>query len=1450
MRSLLVCICAVGLSSAHPADAASLVPQSLNLPALRYGAHAWAPLDTFGTTSGRSILALSGQTPTGELKTYIAHIGPNLSGQPSIVGAIDGTSIPGMVFGQLDWADYDQDGDLDLAIAGRINAVSGSSASAIIKVYRQLSDGTFQPLPSSDFPVVAGLDSAIVRWVDYDVDGDPDLFVSGRQSNGASARYVFRNVATGLTRQFVLDDGLESNVDQIPAIHGGDVDWADMNGDGTPDLVLAGRHVYPIQGNRFQADTVAGVYINDPPGVLRIDALANLPARCGGGVAWGDFNRDGLLDIAISGRARAADGGALALKVYENVSEGNFREALIQLEQQHAVAGRLVWADANNDGWVDLVSIGAAAAGTGGIRYYRNQQDGTLDILALVAGPAPLVDGAFILGHLDGDGTLDLIASGRNASSGTTETYAWIMSGMPANPVPEQLLLNHPTVTGDRVIFSWAKAPGSHADTTLTYELLMYTGTGLNSRVITTRAAYAPGPAGSRLAFRLNRSLLPNPGMPLYVRAVDASFHTSPWSQPVTVLVQDFVSSLETVVPVNRSAATWVDVDGDGTPDLAVNGLDQAGNEANRLYLNDRGELVPNREYDAMPELYFGGQAWGDVDGDGLADVMLSGNRSESSRITRLFLNRSDEAPGRFSTSAFSFEGMTGSRAAMGDIDNDGDMDVLVSGLTNSQGLKTILALNNGGRGAALSFTTVELKLRPTDQDQGVRDGWVSLYDFDQDGDLDITLQGNDMAGNAILEMYRNDGDVRFTLVHGWTGPSLPLNAPLPTGDARLDKLSFGEHAWADVDGDGDPDFICVGWSDVTTEFTVISPALDASALRVYENTGGGNLALTQSFPGLWLASLVVADLDDDGDVDILVSGFDDHYNGPIGQNDPDWPGLPTLRLYKNTGGTFAPEPILLFRENGSGAGIVRAADIDGDTDLDLLVAGTGLNPHNALQTQSELLTNTNAAILVDHRSSPPTGLQATEDTTNAIHLAWDEASDPDGYVHHHTYTLRVGTRPGIGDVRPGIEPVGPGSLGQVRTAWLQKLPDGAYYWSVQAVDNGWLRSDWAPEEMFTIDTTPPQVARVLGDTLGVGNDRLVNVTIDFDDALTGVDTLSPNMEVALQLPGRSALAVSHLRWGPGDVWFGQAEVDPSAFLSEPVTLTVRKVRDHRGNIMVDTTITTRLFFNAATQITPARGGMVTNSANSISLYIPPHGVDREVGLFLNDPAVASLPAGPGGARPTAGMTIEIASDVALAKFSAPAILTMHGEEATLERMTAQARTTAQARMTAQADATTDLHLFRLNDARAEWTYIGGLAQGTTISAPISHVGTYAIFASEEDVAVETLSDLTCTPRVFSPDTPEGYSSHTVISFTVATADAGDRATVMVYNTAGRLVREFTSDIAAGANSITWDGYDQGGAVVPSGLYVVAVKIAREAGDIQETKGVVVLNKYARRLDR
>ena len=231
------------------------------------------------------------------------------------------------------------------------------------------------------------------------------------------------------------------------------------------------------------------------------------------------------------------------------------------------------------------------------------------------------------------------------------------------------------------------------------------------------------------------------------------------------------------------------------------------------------------------------------------------------------------------------------------DIDRDGDLDILVASLgvlfPNNAPIGAVVILENDGRQLFTPRTIIEKVARVAD---------VRAGDLDGDGDLDLAVAhfGYDQGETRWLE---NQGNWRFAS-HVLQQLSGPINATI-----------------ADADNDGDLDVISL----VSQEWEEI---------YLFANDGKGTFtprrifgASNEDFGSSWIT---VADLDRDGDADVLYSNGDAFdYAPPKGRN---WNGLQWL---ENTGGlSFTYHRIADF----PGASSPQAADLDGDGDLDLVV--------------------------------------------------------------------------------------------------------------------------------------------------------------------------------------------------------------------------------------------------------------------------------------------------------------------------------------------------------------------------------------------------------------------------------------------------------------------------------------------------------------------------------
>lgn len=341
------------------------------------------------------------------------------------------------------------------------------------------------------------------------------------------------------------------------------------------------------------------------------------------------------------------------------------------------------------------------------------------------------------------------------------------------------------------------------------------------------------------------------------------------------LMAGDFAEVAAALPGLDRAFALWGDYDRDGDQDLAMSGF--TGSQAtSRIYRNDGGTFTDIQA--ALQGLYYGSGAWGDFDNDGDLDLLLSGNTHAPNwqALTRLYRNDG----GTFVDAGAGLPGLYRSAAAWADYDNDGDLDLAISGWTGSASLARVYA-NTAG---ALTDSGISLP--------GLSSGTLAWCDFDSDGDMDL-LAGGWNGSADVTRLYRNDG-----------GAFVDFGAALP-------GLESSSAAWGDYDADGRMDLLLSGQAGAER------------VTKLYHNQGGTLADTGADLPGVSGGSVAWADYDNDGDLDILLSGAAQTSS--------------LAAVYRNDAGQFVDTGAGL---PGTNFGSAAWGDWDGDGDSDLVLTG------------------------------------------------------------------------------------------------------------------------------------------------------------------------------------------------------------------------------------------------------------------------------------------------------------------------------------------------------------------------------------------------------------------------------------------------------------------------------------------------------------------------------
>jgi hypothetical protein len=680
---------------------------------------------------------------------------------------------------------------------------------------------------------------------------------------------------------------------------------ADIDGDGDMDFFQTGNGTRWYENNggqSFTARTITSAsHTNlsavDLDGDGRLDLLAfttalatwyrndgnqaftftPLPSSVNLGRMLGpvDMDADGDVDLLT-----VESSSPYSLQWHENDGSENF--TMRPVSPAGANLRTATVADLDRDGDQDIV---AAYNGSGGVRWYEN--DGAFAFTSHLLDATAWAAESATVGDLDGDGDLDIAASGLNRigwyENDGDEQFAFhaiaasigTRLGIAAGDVDSDGRLDLITAAGSSTtaLISWYRqvAEYDYGDAPHPYKVHLQENGARHNAVGPTLGTLRDAETDG--AHSPAGAEAEDDGVTFGVITPGATHGT------VTVNVQN--------ASAGARLDAWIDFNGDGT---------WGGGEeqifTSRAVVEGSSTLTFAIPSWAVPGATYARIRLSTAGGLGVNGAALDGEVEDHP----LTLPARQPATGLFETS-HPIPASPDGFLVTADVDGDGDSDVITGRFGFVAGISWQENLGAAG------FATHNIPNSAINSEDFAAD------DLDGDGDVDIIA-----FGASQLVWLENDGQGNFTRrVQSLVVPFGSFGTPV-----ALDI--------ADIDGDGDQDVLAAHLGNGV--YVLLNNGQQQFTVRPVDPPPGGSSASVSG------TSIVAADVDQDGDLDIVAGGAIASFGSPA--SNVNW--------YQNNGGltftartvkTRPTSPLSVYTET------VAVGDMDGDGDLDIVAGGT-----------------------------------------------------------------------------------------------------------------------------------------------------------------------------------------------------------------------------------------------------------------------------------------------------------------------------------------------------------------------------------------------------------------------------------------------------------------------------------------------------------------------------
>ena len=562
-----------------------------------------------------------------------------------------GTPFDSVGVSAIAFEDIDGDNDQDLILTG-----FNSAKYRITKLYVNNGTGGFSEVLNTPF---IGVRQGSVTFADVDGDNDQDVFITGQSSSGLKS-ILYTNNGTG-----VFTTAIGST---FKGVYRSSCKFADIDGDNDPDLIITGSN----------STNWSKLYTNDGTGLFT--EIPNTPfvAVSYSSVTFEDVDNDNDPDLLITGQTNSY---APFTTLYSNNGSGEFI-AVTGTPFTGVYQSDIAFADIDGDNDQDVIIVGNRGSNSLSTKLFANNGIGIFTEIAdtvfnqIQYGPVGFLD-------FDEDNDLDLLLKNVLYTNDGTGNFTKAM--------------NSPFSGVSGVSFDFADVDGDNDKD------LLISGFGTSQNHIT--------------------KLYTNNGSGSYTETAGTPFSNRIFN---SINLKDF--------------------DGDNDLDLIALGTDPLGIPCTYLYTNNGTGVFTLVTGTSFMEITNGSIDFADIDGDNDLDIFITGTNTTYPGSAKFYIN---DGFGVFTeVNANPIQGVGYSDVAFFDVDNDNDQDLIVTGKPTSNSRFTTLYLNDGAGNFTKELNT------PFDD---IAYGAIACTDVDNDTDIDLLITGSNASNQLIALGYQNN---------------------------------------------------------------------------------------------------------------------------------------------------------------------------------------------------------------------------------------------------------------------------------------------------------------------------------------------------------------------------------------------------------------------------------------------------------------------------------------------------------------------------------------------------------------------------------------------------------------------------------------------------------------------------------------------------------------------